>query len=145
MSIFSRSAAESADPQAVVAAQIIDDGLVHAVAAGADGLGGHGVAEAHNGHFGGSAADVADHAGGRLGDGQADADGRGAGLGHEPDLAGAGAVDAVEGRPLLDRRDAARHADQHARPQPPAGPLRLAEKISQHRLAQLEIGDHPAR
>ena len=59
------------DAEAVVAAQIIDDGLVHPVAAGADRLGGHGVGQAHHGHFGGAAADVADHAGHRLGNGQA--------------------------------------------------------------------------
>ena len=40
--------------------------------------------------------------------------------GIKPDLAGAGPLDAVEHGPLLDRRDAARHADQHARLQPPA-------------------------
>ena len=33
--------------------------------------------------------------------------------------------------------------DQHARPQPPARPLGFAEKIPQHRLAQLEISDDP--
>ena len=108
----------------------------------ADRLGGHGVGQAHHGHLGGAAADVADHAGRRLGDGQADADRGGLGLGHDPHLAGPGAVDAVEDGPLLDRRDAAGHAHQHPRPQPPAGPLRLAEKIAQHRLAQLEVGDH---
>ena len=74
--------------------------------------------------------------------GRPDADGRGLGLGHDQHLAGSGAVDAVEDGPLLHRRDAAGHAHQHPRPQPPAGPLRLAEEIAEHRLAQLEIGDH---
>ena len=50
--------------------------------------------------------------------------------------------DAVEDRPPLDRRDAAGHADQHPRLQPPAGRLRLAEEVAEHRLAELEIGDH---
>ena len=73
-----------ADAEAVVAAEVVDDRPIHAVAAGADALGGHDVAQAHHGHLGRAAADVADHAGQRFGDRQAGADGRGLGLGHDP-------------------------------------------------------------
>jgi len=45
------------------------------------------------GHLGRATADVADHAGGGLGDGQADADHRGLGFGHDPHLAGPCAVE----------------------------------------------------
>ena len=77
-----------ADAEAVVAAEVIDDRPIHAVAAGADAFRGHRIAQAHHGHLGRAAADVADHAGQRLGDRQAGADGRGLGLGHDPHLRG---------------------------------------------------------
>ena len=76
---------------------------------------GHDIAQAEHGHVGRAAADVADHAGHRLGDGQAGADRRGLGFGDDQHLAGAGPLGAVVDGPLFDRRDAAGHGDQHAR------------------------------
>ena len=127
-----------------MAAKVIDDRAIHAVAAGADALGGHHVAEAHHGHLGRAAADVADHAGQRFGDRQAGADGRGLGLGHDPHLAGPGPLHAVEDGPLFHGRNAAGHAHQHPGPQPPAGRLGLAEEVAEHGLAEHEVGDHAA-
>ena len=63
-----------------MAAEVIGDRPVHVVAADADRLGGDGLGEAEDGDFRVAAADVADHAGQRLGHGQAGADGGGLGL-----------------------------------------------------------------
>ena len=104
-----------ADAQAVVPPEIVDDGLVHGVAAHADRLLRHDVAQAEHGHFGRAAADVADHAGHGLGDRQRRADRGGLGLGHDEHLASAGPLGAVVDGPLFDRRDAAGHGHQHAR------------------------------
>ena len=78
------------DAEVVMPSQIIDDRPIHGVAGHADRLLGHDIAQAEHGHFGRAAADVADHAGHRLGNGQPGADGRGLGLGHDQHLAGAG-------------------------------------------------------
>ncbi len=132
------------DAEAVVAAQVIDDRTIHAVAAGADALGGHHIAQAHYGHLGRAAADVADHAGQRFGDRQAGADGRRLGLGHDPHLSRPGPLHAVEDSPLFHGRNAARHPHQHAGPQPPTGRLGLAEEVAEHGLAEHEVRDHAA-
>ena len=57
---------------------------------------------------------------------------------------GPGAVDAIEGGPLFDRRVMQPGTPTNARaPKTPAGPLRLAEEVAEHRLAQFKVGDHP--
>ena len=132
-----------ADSQAVVSAEVIDDGPVHFVAAGADGVAGHHVGQAHHGHLGGAAANVADHAGDRFSHRQSHADGGRLGLGQEENLPGARAMRAVEDRPFLHRGDAAGYGHQHTGFQPQPRPLCLAEEIAEHRLAELEVGDHP--
>ena len=58
--------------------------------------------------------------------------------------AGPGPLDAVEDGPLFHGRNAARHAHQHPRLQPPAGRLGLAEEVAEHGLAEHEVGDHAA-
>ena len=58
---------------------------VEVVTGHANALAARDVAEAHDGHLGGAAADVHDHAGGRLDDRQARADAGGHGLLHQED------------------------------------------------------------
>ena len=65
-----------ADAEAALAAEVFDDGLVHPIAADADGVACDDIAEAEDGDFGGAGADVDDHAGHRFGDGEADAESR---------------------------------------------------------------------
>ena len=103
------------------------------------------VAQAHHGHLGRAAADVADHAGQRFGDRQAGADGCRLGLGHDPNLSGPGPLDAVEDGPFFHGGDAAGHAHQHLGLQSPTGRLGLAEEVAEHGLAEHEVGDHAAR
>ena len=92
MVILISSAVRSPIEQVVLALDVLDDGLVHLVAADAHGLRKDDAGERDDGDLGGAAADVDDHVAGRLGDRQARADGRGHGLFDQVDLAGAGGL-----------------------------------------------------
>jgi hypothetical protein len=93
----------------------LDDRLVHLVAADAHRAGVHDARERDDRDLGGAPADVDDHVAGRLGDGQAGADGRGDGLLDQVDLARTGDLRRLLDRALLDLGDAERHADDDAR------------------------------
>ena len=116
MSILSCSAVCVADAERKVLLDVFDDGLIHFVAGDADGAADDDVGQAEDGDFGRAAADVADHAGHRLGDREPGADAGRFGLFDQIDAAGAGAFGAVEDGPLLDRRDASGDGNHHARP-----------------------------
>ena len=93
-------------------------GLVELVAADADGLADDDAAERDDGDLAGAAADVDDHAAGRLGHRQAGADGGRHGLLDERRPARAGRVGGLFDGALLDAGDAAGHADDDARDAP---------------------------
>ncbi len=104
-----------ADHQVVGLFHVVDDGLVHVVAGDADGFADGDVGQGDDGDFGRAAADVHDHGGGRLGDGQARADARGHGLFDEVDPPCPGPLGGVEHRPLFHGGDARGDGDDHAR------------------------------
>ena len=106
-----------ADPQREVPLEVVDDRLVHFVAGDADRAADDDVGQAENGDVGRAAADVADHAGHRLGNRQPGADAGRLRLFQQVDASGSGPFGTVEDGPLFDRRDSARNGDHHARTQ----------------------------
>ena len=74
--------------------------------------------------------------------GQPGADGGGHGLFDQVDLARAGALGALLHGALLDLGDAERHADDDARLDQGAAVVRPGDEVAQHRLGDLEVGDH---
>src|SRR5690606_12138559 len=102
------------DQQVVVLLEVLHDGGVELVAAGADGLVDDDARERDDGDLGGAPADVDDHVADGLVDVEADPDGRRHRLVDELDLLGAGVLRRVADGPLLDLGDPARHADHHA-------------------------------
>jgi hypothetical protein len=121
-----------AHQQVVLTLHVRDDGLVHLVAAHADGLRVHDAREGDDRHLGGAAADVDHHVARGLGDGQARPDGRGHGLLDEVHLAGAGALGALAHGALLHLGDAEGHADDDAGLHQRAAVVHLADEVPEH-------------
>jgi len=121
------------------------DRPVEVVAGGAHREAGDDAAEGDDRDLGGAAADVDDHVAGGLVHRQTGADRGGHRLLDDVDLTGAGLVAALLDRALLDRRDAAGHADHHARLGEVAAAVHLLDEVAQHLLGRLEVGDHPAQ
>src|SRR5690606_28739496 len=86
--------------------------------------------------------DVDDHAGGRFDDGEPRADAGGHGLLDEEDLAGAGTLGGVEHGALLDGGDAGGDGDDDAGAVEAGLAVHLADEVGEHRLGDLEVGDH---
>ena len=97
-----------ADQHAVVAADVVDDGLVELVAADAHAAGVHHAAQRDHADFGGAAADVDDHRAGRFGNRQVRADRGGHRLLDQVHLRRARAERRLADRAPLDLRRAAR-------------------------------------
>src|SRR5579884_3310757 len=131
-----------ADGQAVLAAGVLQDGLVDLVARGADRAADDDAFERDDRHFGGAAADVDDHAAGRLGNGQAGPDRRRHGLLDQERLAGAGADGRVVHGALLDFRHTRGDADHDARTRRKETRMHLADEVAQHLLHDVEVGNH---
>ena len=130
-----------ADQQVVGLLDVLDDRLIHLVAGDAHRLAVDDAGQRDDGDVGGAAADVDDHAAGRLGDRQAGADRRGHRLFDQVHFAGLGAVGRVLDRALFDLRDFRRHADDDARPHPDVAVVRLLDEVGQHLLGDVEVGD----
>ena len=130
-----------ADEQAVHLAHVVDDRLVQLVAGDADRLAVDDAGHRDDGDVGGAAADVDDHVAGRLGDGQAGADGGGDRLVDQVDLAGLGPQRALLHRAALDLRDLGRHADDDARADPHAARAGPLDEVAEHPLGGVEVGD----
>ncbi len=130
-----------ADLHAVHVAHVVDDGVVHLVAGDGQRLQRDKLAQAQDGHARGAAADVDDHDADRLADLQPRADGAGLALRDGVDLARAGVDGAVLDGLLLDGRDAAGHADDHARAHAPGAWLHLLDEVAQQDFGDLEVGD----
>ena len=120
---------------------MIDDRLVHLVAADAERLRDDDPAERDDGDLGRAAADVDDHVPGRLGDGQPGADRGGHRLLDQVRLARAGVERRLLDGALLDARDAGRDADDDARMREPVL-VHLHDEVPQHLLGHVEVGDH---
>ena len=130
-----------ADQQVVHAADVIDDRVIHLVAADARGFGIDDATERDNGDFRGAAANIDDHRACRLGHGQARADRGGHGLLDQVHLAGAGALRGFDDGALFHLGSAGRHADNHARADAEAAVMNLADEVFDHRFRYIEIGD----
>ena len=131
------------DQDAVVAAHVVDDRLVEAVAADTHRGGVDDAVQRHDRDLGGAAADVQHHRTLRLVDRHAGADRGRHGLLDQVNLARAGAERRFADRAALDLGGTAGHADQHARAR--ANELvfvHLANEVLQHFLGVGEIGDH---
>src|SRR6201999_1308960 len=129
--------------EAVIAADVVDDGLVEAVAADAGGGGVDDAVEGDHGHLGGAAADVQHH--GALGfvHRQAGAGGRGHGFLDQVPLARAGAGGRLTDGAAFDLGRAVGHAHQHARGGTEvAVAVRLLDEVLQHLFGDGEVGDH---
>ena len=129
-----------ADEQLVVALDVVDDRLVHLVAADAQRLRDDDAAERDDRDLGRAAADVDDHVPGRLCDGETGADRGRHRLLDEIRLARARGERRLLDRALLDARDAGRHADDDARVRE-AVLVHLLDEVAQHLLGHVEVGD----
>ena len=130
-----------ADEQVVLAAHILDDGLVELVARDLDGGRLDDAGEGDDRDVGRTAADVDDHVALGLGDVDARADGGGDRLFNEVDAARAGLNARVDDRALLDLGDAGWNADDDARLEELEADD-LVQKLLDHALSDLVIGDH---
>ena len=120
-----------------------DDLLVHLVAGGADRVALDDAAEGDDGDLGGAAADVDDHAAGRVHDRQPGADRGSHGLFDQVGLAGAGVEGGVVDGALLDFGNAAGDADDDARARDAEAVALVhgADEVVQHALGDVEVGD----
>ena len=120
-----------------------EDGLVELVTGNTDGLRDDDAAHSDNSDLGGTATDVDDHGAGGFLDGQVGADSGGHGLFDQIGLAGAGLDRGLKDGTLLDRRDTGGDADDNARTRGPRIALlgRLVDKVAEHGLGNIEVGD----
>src|SRR3569623_1753916 len=131
-----------ADQRAVVAAHVVDDGLVETVAADAYRGGVDNAVERNDRDLGRTAADVEHHRAARLTDRHAGADRRGHGFFDQIHLSRAGTRGGFLDRTPFDLRRAARHADQHARARVEVAVLvHLVDEVLELLLGDGEVGD----
>ena len=130
-----------ADQELVLLLDVVDDRLVHLVAADAERLGDDDPAERDHGDLGRAAADVDDHVPRRLGDRKPCADRGGHRLLDQVGLARAGGERRLLDRALLDAGDAGRNAHDDARVRE-AVLVHLLDEVAQHLLGDVEVGDH---
>ena len=131
-----------ADHEVVRLFHVPDDRFVHVVSRDADARALGDVGERHDGDLGRAAADVDDHGGGGLGDGESGTDGCGHGLLDEEDAASTGAFGGVEDGAFLDGGDPGGDGDDDAGADEVGSALDLADEVIEHRLGDLEVGDH---
>ena len=130
-----------ADEQIVLAAHILDDGLVELVAGHLDGGGLHHAAEGDDGDVAGAAADIHHHVAVGLGDVDAGADGGGHRLLDEVHPAGTGLDAGVYHGALFYLGDAAGHADDDTGLEQLEAALHLMDELTEHTLGHVVIGD----
>jgi hypothetical protein len=132
-----------ANQHAVVAADVVDDGVVEAVATDAHAALVDHAAQRDHADLGGAAADVHDHGAAGFADGQAGANRGRHRLFDQINLGGASAQRRFTDRAPLDLGGSAGHADDDARAgtQHTAGQHHLDELL-EHLLGDSEVGDH---
>ena len=128
------------DQELVLLLDVVDDRLVHLVAADAERLRDDDAAERDHGDLGGAAADVDDHVPGRLGDGQPGADRGGHRLLDQVGVAGARGERRLLDRALLDAGHAGGHAHDDARVRE-AVLVHLLDEVPEHLLGHVEVRD----
>ena len=129
-----------ADEELVLLLDVVDDRVVHLVAADAERLRDDDAAERDHGDLGRAAADVDDHVPGRLADRQAGADRGRHRLLDQVGLARAGGERRVLDGALLDPVTPGGNADDHARVGK-AMLVHLLDEVPQHLLGDVEVGD----
>ena len=133
-----------ADQDAVVAAHVVDDGVVELVAADPRRGRVDDAVERHHGDLGGAATHVQHHGTARLVHRNARAHGGSHGFFDEIHAPGAGAGCRFLDRAALDLGRAIGHADQHTGTGTEVGGIvDLADEVLEHLLGGGEIGDHP--
>src|SRR5690554_3366025 len=130
-----------ADENIIFTLHISDDRLVHLIAADAHALAIDDARERDDGDLGRPSANIDDHIAARLGDGEPCADRRRHRLLDEEDLARASALGALFDGALLDLGDAKGDADDDARTSNRPSIARPLDKMLEHRLRDLEVGD----
>src|ERR1700730_12436619 len=132
-----------ADEDAVVAAHVVHDRLVHAITADARGVGVHHAIQRQHGNLGGAAANIEHHRAARFVHRQSRAHRRGHRLTHDRHVARARAFGRLaDGAPLHLRRTE-RHTHPHARRGlERAVAVHLVDEELQHLLGVGEVGDH---
>ena len=130
-----------ADEELVLLLDVVDDRLVHLVAADAERLRDDDAAERDDRDLGRAAADVDDHVPGRLGDGEPGADRGRHRLLDQVGLARARGERRLLDRALLDARHARRDADDDARVRE-AVLVDLLDEVAEHLLGHVEVRDH---
>ncbi len=128
------------DQQLVLALDVIDDRLVHLVAAHAQRLRDDDPAQGDDGDLGRAAADVDNHVSRRLRDRKSRADRGGHRLLDQVRLSRARAERCLFHRTLLHACDAGRNADDDAR-MCKAVLVHLLDEVTQHLLRHVEVGD----
>ena len=132
-----------ADQQVELPADGRNDRLVHLVAADPDGLADDDAGQRDDRHLGRAAADIDDHVARGLGDRQAGADRCGHRLFDQIDLARSCGERRVADCSLFDLGDARGNADDDARLDEGAPVVGPHDEVAEHRLGDLEVGDHP--
>jgi hypothetical protein len=133
-----------ADEDAVVAAHVLEDGLVEAVAADPHGSRVDNAVQRQDGDLAGAAPDVENHAAAGFIDGQPGADRRGHGFLEKIDFARARPLRRVADGLALDLGGSVRNAHDHPRRETvPAVLADLADEVLEHLLGEGEVGDHP--
>ena len=126
----------------VLAAHILDDGLVELVAGHLDGGALHHAGEGDDGDVAGAAADIHHHVAVRLGNVDAGADGRGHRLLDQIHTAGARLDAGVHHGTLLDLGDAGGHTDDDAGLEQLEAAHHLVQELAEHTLGHVVVGDH---
>src|SRR4030042_1778031 len=121
---------------------MIDYRFIHIVTTDADGLGGGYVGQTHDGHLGSPSADIDNHRGGRVSDGQSGTDSSSHRFINQIAPASTGPFGTVDYRPAFDGSNPARHGDDHSRPDKPAPAVDFPDEIPQHGFGDFEIADY---
>ena len=127
--------------QVVFALDEGNDGLIEHITGHAHAAGGHDAAQRNDSDLSRAAADVHDHAAGRLADGQARTDGSSHGLFNDGHLTGTGLEGRFAHRAALHLGDARRDADDHAGAGEHAVAACLLEEVLQHIGRDVKIGN----
>ena len=141
ISSFTSSAVCWPISELVLVLAVVDHRLVHLVAADPDRLGDDDPAERDHRHLAGPAADVEDHAPGRLGDREPGADRSRHRLLDQVGLPGSRRQAGLLDRALLDPGDAGGDADDDPRMRE-AVLVHPLDEVAQHLLGDVEVGDH---
>ena len=125
----------------VLALQIGGNGFVHFIAGDPHRTAVNNSGKGDDGNIRSAAADVHDHAPGRLGNGQARANGRHHRLLHQKDFTSPGTHGGILDGAFFHLGNFRGHADHDARVNEHGAVMRLLDKVIQHLFRHLKVGD----